>query len=99
MKRALRVRPEAEEELLAAAEWYEGRKLGLGVDLVAAVDEVLERLVSAPFASPGWRSQLPHRFCTLRRFPYLIFYVADEEVVEVVSIAHAKRRPGYWRDR
>ena len=45
MTRILRVRPEAETELAAAAEWYESRKPGLGVELVASVDQALEGLV------------------------------------------------------
>ena len=32
MKRRLVVLPEAEEEISAAAEWYESQKTGLGVD-------------------------------------------------------------------
>lgn len=75
--RSLRVRPEAEEELLAAAEWYETRKPGLGAELVAAVDEAVEQICDA----------------------YSIFFVVDENAVEVVAIAHAKRSPGYWRGR
>ena len=97
--RVLRVRPEAEEELLAAAEWYEARKPGLGAELVAAVDEALERILEAPLASPVWRPGIPHRFCTVRRFPYLIFFVVDEVAIEVVAIAHGKRAPGFWRGR
>ena len=31
--------PEAEDELSAAVEWYESRRTGLGVELMAAVDE------------------------------------------------------------
>jgi len=97
--RVLRVRPEAEEELLAAAEWYEARKPGLGAELVAAVDEALERIVDAPLASPTWRPGIPHRSHPVRRFPYVVFFVVDDTAVEVVAIAHGKRWPGYWRGR
>jgi plasmid stabilization system protein ParE len=96
--RVLRVRPEAEEELLAAAEWYEARKPGLGAELVAAVDEALERIAETPLASPMWREGIPHRSHPVRRFPYVVFFVVDDSAVEVVA-AHAKRRPGYWRGR
>lgn len=99
MTRVLRVRLEAEEELLAAAEWYEARKPGLGAELLAAVDEAFEQIVESPFASPVWRPGIPHRFHPVRRFPYLIFFVVDHVVVEVVAIAHGKRWPGYWRER
>jgi toxin ParE1/3/4 len=35
----------------------------------------------------------------VRRFPYLVMYVVDHESIEVAAIAHAKRSPGYWRNR
>ena len=38
----LRVESDAEEELTAAAEWYESRRAGLGVELVAVIDGALE---------------------------------------------------------
>jgi hypothetical protein len=46
-----------------------------------------------------WRKDLPYRRHRVRRFPYLVFYAVAPEEIRVVAIAHAKRRPGYWRDR
>ena len=46
----LRVESDAEEELTAAAEWYESRRAGLGVELVAVIDAALEAIVAAPLA-------------------------------------------------
>lgn len=35
-----------------------------------------------------------------RRFPYAVVYrVRGEQVVEIVAVAHYRRRPGYWRRR
>jgi hypothetical protein len=39
------------------------------------------------------------RRCRLRRFPYGVIYHADEMEILVVAVAHAHRRPDYWRDR
>jgi toxin ParE1/3/4 len=33
------------------------------------------------------------------RFPYRVVYVVVASDIDVVAVAHAKRRPGYWRDR
>lgn len=32
-------------------------------------------------------------------FPYRVVYFVDDDWLTVVAVAHAKRRPGYWRDR
>jgi len=35
----------------------------------------------------------------LHRFPFSIVYLDDPEVLTIVAVAHAKRKPGYWRRR
>ena len=32
-------------------------------------------------------------------FPYDLVYWQRHEVVEVIALAHHRRRPNYWRDR
>jgi plasmid stabilization system protein ParE len=98
LTRKLRVRPEAEEEILAAAAWYESRRPGLGADLVAAVDEAFDELQESATRDPVWREGFPYHKRSVRRFPYLIFYLASDDI-EIVAVAHAKRRPGFWVDR
>jgi plasmid stabilization system protein ParE len=97
--RRIRVDPDAEAELAAASLWYESRCAGLGADLVAAVDEAFEGIVDAPLAHAVWRTDPTFRRCLVRRFPYFIFYTVAADDVHVVAVAHAKRRPGYWRRR
>ena len=46
--KTLRVLPEAEEELAEAAEWYEAKRTGLGVELVALVDRAFDEIQDAP---------------------------------------------------
>jgi toxin ParE1/3/4 len=97
--RRLRVAPEAEEELAKAAEWYEAKRLGLGVELVLHVQRAFDEIREAPEASPLWQPGRPYRKLVMRRFPYVIMFTVDGESVEVLAVAHAKRRPGYWADR
>ena len=37
------------------------------------------------------------RSAKVERFPYRIVYVVIGEDVDVIAVAHAKRRPAYWR--
>lgn len=99
MSRELRILPEAEAELAAAAEWYESRQPGLGVAFVDAVGHVFEGIVEAPQTSPLWKRGYPYRRHVLRRFPYTIIFTVTERSIEVTAIAHAKRKPGYWLSR
>jgi plasmid stabilization system protein ParE len=95
----LRIAPEAEEELAAAAEWYEARRDGLGVELVASVDRAFEEILAAPLSHATWRTDRPFRKNVVRRFPYVVFFTVDEDAVVVVAVAHARRKPGYWVGR
>lgn len=97
--RTLRVLPEAEEELAEAAEWYESKRTGLGVDLVAIVDRAFDELLDAPLSYALWRADRPYRRQILTRFPYIVFFRVEDDVVEIVAIAHTKRRPGFWLER
>ena len=96
---SLRVSPEAEEELAAAADWYEGRRPGLGAELVAEIDRAFEDLIASPLACALWRNDRPYRRKLLHRFPYVIFFRIDGETIRVDAIAHVRRRPGYWIGR
>jgi plasmid stabilization system protein ParE len=95
----LRVLPEAEEELAEAAVWYEAKRTGLGVELIAVVDRAFEEILEAPLACAVWRDDRPYRRKILARFPYVIFFQIHGDVVEIMAVAHAKRRPGYWANR
>ena len=99
MSRRLRVGPEAEAEAGAAALWYEAKRAGLGADFIAAIDESLERVLEAPLAHPIWRAGRPFRRHIVRRFPYVIFFTVSDQSVNVLAVAHSKRRPGYWVGR
>jgi len=98
VKRRIRLLPDAEGEL-AASEWYENRRDGLGVEFVAEVDVALGGIAERPEAWPLWRSDRPYRRA-LRRFPFVVFYrLLGSGDVEVTAVAHSKRRPGYWLSR
>jgi len=95
----IRIAPEAEAEMSAAALWYESKRAGLGAEFVAAIDLALERIGERPLSFPVWRSGLPFRQQVVWRFPFLIFFTVTTEDIDVSAVAHVKRRPGYWVDR
>jgi plasmid stabilization system protein ParE len=99
MKRTLRVLPDAEMELQSAALWYEDKRRGLGVEFVALVDRALQSILENPEGCPKWRADRQYRQRPLKRFPFMVFFRLDPGTVEIVALAHAKRRPGYWLDR
>jgi len=91
------IRPEAEDELLEAIDWYEARNPGLGSDLLRCVDACIQRVLRHPECYPVVHRET--RMGIVRRFPYLLLYRVTEETVFVVAIFHAKRDPAIWKAR
>ena len=78
-------------------DWYAERSVQAAVRFTNAVDAALITVAADPtrFAARDG----VHRECPVRKFPFRIVYRLVEDRVLVVAIAHAKRRPGYWRQR
>lgn len=95
----VRILPPAEAELSDAAAFYEGRRQHLGMEFLEAVASALDRIAAMPDTFPIWRAGRSYRQLRLKRFPFVIFFRDLEAEVEVVAVAHSKRRPGYWVSR
>lgn len=91
--------PEAAEELLEAAEWYEERRLGLGAEFVGAVEKAMASASGSPKAAAIWPGSPRHRSRVMDRFPYVLVYEVRSEAIEFVAVAHTSREPGYWLRR
>jgi hypothetical protein len=65
-------------------------------EFVFAVNVMLSKIVEDP---DRWPSFADVRRCVLKRFPYNVLFRFNDEQIEIVAIAHHKRRPGYWSRR
>lgn len=89
-------RPEAEDELLEAREWYETRRSGLGREFALAVDEIVNRILDHPLLYQ--RAYKKTRRAVLSRFPYAVYYrLAGDDIV--VLAVHGRRHQSRWQSR
>lgn len=98
----LRVHAEAEAELREAMQYYEDRQAGLGEIFYQRVVESMNSIRQDPFQFSLYEGVRQNRKCrraTISRFPYNVVYAVLPAETLVVAVAHAKRRPGYWKDR
>jgi hypothetical protein len=98
----LRVLAEAQEEADAAAQMYEFLQPGLGSKFLQSLTSALEHIENQPQVFPRLETLKTHREvrrCILRRFPYLVIYEIQPQEALVLAVAHARRRPNYWRRR
>jgi plasmid stabilization system protein ParE len=89
--------PEADEELEAAALWYEERQSGLGDDFLDQFESTLRRIVAEP---ERWRKiRDENRKLNFHRFPYAIVYSVRADAIYIKAVMHLRRRPFYWKGR
>ena len=94
---ALEYLEEALLEAEAAARWYAERSSSAALAFSDEIDITENAIVKSPEAWPAYDHGT--RRYLLRRFPYSVVYRVESTRVLLVAVAHAKRRPGYWKSR
>lgn len=84
-------------ELAEAVRWYEERRPGWGARLFDAVSQALDLIEQFPESGSLQRPAV--RRLSVRGFPFSVVYRVRPDDVSVIAVAHAKRRPGYWKNR
>ena len=94
---SVRFHPNAIAEAKAAYDWYGKRNPSAANAFMAALDDGILAIRNNPERWPqhshGTRKYL------LRRFPYAVIYRVTGATIQVVAVAHGRRRPGYWQRR
>ncbi|NBD16114.1 MAG: type II toxin-antitoxin system RelE/ParE family toxin [Cyanobacteria bacterium] len=97
MNYVLVFRPEVQEEVNEAYNWYEKQKLGLGDEFLDSVEQTLNRVSSMPESyQVAYRDV---RRAVVKRFPYAVYYRVISSRVVVTAIFHVRRDPKSWQTR
>ena len=91
------VRRAARTDIAEAFRWYESRSAGLGHEFLRAVRVAFAAIERAPEQYPIAVDDI--RKVTLRRFPYVIYYVVLERGISVIAVMHGRRHPRRWQSR
>lgn len=89
---------DATTELDAAIAWYNEQRQGLGLALYVEVQTVLDRIAENPEIGSLYGSH-GYRFQQTNRFPYIVYWLERDDNIWITAIAHAHRRPDYWKHR
>jgi plasmid stabilization system protein ParE len=91
------IRPEAENDLREAHSWYEDKRTGLGYDFLLQVDAGLNFIARNPNIHPiGYKGTRKH---FIKRFPYKIIYLVENEQIIVLAVIHSRRSPALIEKR
>ena len=89
--------PAAAAEVEAAVQWYAERSPVAARAFAAEVNVCVERVGEAPERWP-WYAHGTRRYL-FPHFPFSLVYRVRDEEIEIVALAHHRKRPGYWRSR
>src|SRR5436305_1116082 len=89
--------PEVYAEINNAFLWYQTKREGLGLDFLAALEQVFARLQRQPRISRVVYQDV--RRVMPKRFPYAVFYRPFVDRVEIVAVRHGSRDPTNWHSR
>ena len=91
------LRPDAQGDVRDVHDSLEQIRSGLGRQFVERVREILERLERFPrMYGVVWHDV---RAVRVKRFRYVIYYVAFSDRVEVLAVMHGARDSSSWQSR
>ncbi len=87
----LRFLPEVEEDVIAGYVWYEGKSTGLGEEFLRIFYASAHELSRNPLLYSKVHKEFRRRL--LRRFPYAIYFTAEDDQIVVFGLFHCARDP------
>ena len=97
MRLAIEFRLAARAEFLAATARYEAQRPNLGTEFIAEIERCMALAAGQPKAYEVVRKNT--RRVTTRRFPYSIYFRAEQRRIIVLAVFHGSRDPAIWQAR
>jgi toxin ParE1/3/4 len=87
----------AQDDLIAAAAYYESQQPALGRRFLVSVQDAINRILVNPYLYPVVYMDV--RRCLVRTFPFGIIFRVIKEKIVVLAVMHLHRDPDYWKAR
>ena len=97
MNYSLTLRKEAELDINSVFEYYENQRFGLGHDFLLCIEEGLSKIERNPLHYKIIYKEL--RRIAVRRFPYRILYLVQNNWIIVTAVFHVRKDPQSWDGR
>lgn len=96
-RKRLRILAQAQQEIDGAFDWYFKRSPEAADAFLTEIRASLKQIASHPQHYPAYTKNTRRR--VLANYPYSVVFQEKEDMIVVVAVAHAKRRPAYCRKR
>ena len=90
MKR-IRIHSQAQQEINEAFDWYFKRSPKAAEAFLSEISASMAQIAAHPQLLPIYTKNTRKR--VLDKFPYSVIFQEKDEIILIIAIAHAKRRP------
>lgn len=87
----------ASAEFIEASAWYETKRVGLALEFIAEIDRCVSLASKHPLQFAVVREDV--RRVVANRFPYSIYFRAENQRIVVLAVFHGSRDPAIWLTR
>ena len=95
--KTVKFHPDAEDEMIQAAAYYETQQSQLGRRFLVSVQDSINRIVSNPRLYPV--VDLDVRRCLTKIFPFGVLFREFPGKIVIMAVMHLHRDPDYWKNR
>jgi hypothetical protein len=78
-------------------DWYCVRNLRVAAAFLTEIERAVELIANSVQTWPLYYKNT--RKFVLKRFPFLIVYREAATSIQIIAVAHGRRRPYYWKTR
>ena len=89
--------PEAILDAEGAREWYSERSPLAARGFLLSLEHAVQAVIEAPESPPAYEHGC-RRYVFPNRYPFVLVYRVGPPL-QIVAVAHQRRRPGFWKDR
>lgn len=87
----LRYTTQAQIDIDITVGWYEKQRKGLGIEFLNSIDTTTNRILENPASYP--QKHKDYRSALIRKFPFTVFYIAEETEVVVHAVFDNRQDP------
>ena len=94
-------RPQAENDVVETADWYDNQRPGLGAEFIEEILSIFDALEINPLLNCRRHPAKNIRWRYPKRFPYRVIYevIEDKRLVVIAAVVHAARHDRVWQRR
>ncbi|MDT4332796.1 type II toxin-antitoxin system RelE/ParE family toxin [Methylomonas sp. MED-D] len=87
----------ASAEFIEASAWYEAKRIGLALEFMAEIERCVSLASKQPLQFAIVRADI--RRVVANRFPYNVYFRAEDHRIVVLAVFHCSRDPAIWHAR